>query len=306
MKYDVCVVVRSVGERTANLCQKRLERQFGVENVFLVEGVSPFSETVKKAYTIGRNSEKKWTLLVDADVFFWPSRLEQFLNDAEKILMDEMMLGHELFVINTCFMDNFMGKVRDVGAHLYLSSRLAEAYECVDNSTLRPETNTMRKMALKGYYSYLYHVPIGVHDFFQSYEDIIRKGIQHSKKHSNIDEIITVCENGLTQNEDYKWFLKGIEIGEKYLQEEIRIDAELLRSIIVKEKIIIPKQETLMEEKVENTLVLYENSFCYDAIITPESTTSRKKALKDALLQYGFFKRIKKVKDMIDGKEFKR
>lgn len=93
-----------------------------------------------------------------------------------------------------------------VGPHLYRTSHLSKALEMLerDNESLRPESNTYKKMGSLGYHVVLDKKIFALHDFFQSYADIYRKAYFHGIKHKGwytlLPQWIRKSENDM----DYK------------------------------------------------------------------------------------------------------
>ena len=65
----VTVVIRSVKERTEELCKKLILQQ-GIpeENLFIIHE-RPFSRAMRVGYQLGIDRNLPWTLYIDADVF---------------------------------------------------------------------------------------------------------------------------------------------------------------------------------------------------------------------------------------------
>lgn len=64
----VGAIIRSVGERTAKLCEKSLEEGLPSNCIRVVENVSPFLQTLGECYRIAISEKFDWYLLVDADM----------------------------------------------------------------------------------------------------------------------------------------------------------------------------------------------------------------------------------------------
>ena len=66
--HDMTCIVRSIGERTTELCVKLLERAFSGAIKCTVLEAKPFSEALRQSLSIGLAKARPWTFIVDADV----------------------------------------------------------------------------------------------------------------------------------------------------------------------------------------------------------------------------------------------
>ena len=143
---DVTVIIRSVGERTTDLCRKLILSQGVNESDLNIVSVSPFSEALKKCYEIGIRDSKKWTLCVDADVLSSSIAIRDLVKKAESS-------SDNVFEIQPLVCDWLFGGLRTAGVHLYRTSLLRKALDLVPRSeeSLRPENYVLTKMKLLGF-----------------------------------------------------------------------------------------------------------------------------------------------------------
>ena len=78
----VTVVIRSVGERTENLCREIIAAQIAHQNIFLVRE-KPFACAVQRTFQIGIEQGRPWTLAVDADTLLLPGVIQYLCEYAE-------------------------------------------------------------------------------------------------------------------------------------------------------------------------------------------------------------------------------
>lgn len=248
---NILCIVRSSGERTTELCVKRLVEHFSAENVLLLENITPFSKMLQRTIEEAIKHQREWTLVVDADVFFDNNLLDDFIDYAiEANFIDDK---NRLFCLLPNTYDHFMQKARSAGVHLYYTKNLSKGLEFINPESLRAETYMIRSVAREGYESYFVDFTISIHDFFQSSEDILTKGVLHSWKHSNLDEIKQLCTKGVQQNPDYEWMLSGMAIGEKYNKIQTN-DRAFIRELIEKENITFTQLPQLQNDEIEECL----------------------------------------------------
>lgn len=259
MRSDITVIVRTVGERTEDKCVEYLRRQFGNENVSIVKNITPFTEAIQKSFEIGMKKNKKWTFIIDADVFLMDSKIDIFLYTANEIEKN----NDRVFSIQPFVYDNFMLKSRLAGVHLYNTKYIEQACKYIGNNMLRPESFVIKSMNAEGYTAYKVYETIGVHDFFQRYEDIVAKGILHSKKHANINELKEMWEKK-EEESDFYWINQGCSIAEGISIKDMKVDAEYIHGIIREKKLIFPDQKELANEEIDRVLKRYEHEVIYE------------------------------------------
>lgn len=289
---EVTVVVRTIGERTEKKCIERLGEVFGEERVFVIKNITPFSKAMEESYRVGIRENRKWTLIIDADILLWKDRFCLFLRKANEIIKMQ-----NCYCIQPYVYDNFFNRARLAGIHLYSTKLLKQSLIYCDNIALRPETYIERAMANNGFYTYSICVILGIHDYFQSCEDIVKKGILHSKKHTSINSLVDYWEQNCEQNEDYIWILKGVEIGNSLSKDDIKVDNEYFKKIVSKYNITFPKQIEVTDEQIDELLFKLRDEQIYQIVIKQEEIITKNVILKNALLNYSFFSKLKSIKD---------
>jgi hypothetical protein len=58
---NTTVVIRAIGERTADACEEHLRRS-GLSNIFRVENVAPFNSCLFESIQLGIKESRPWTL----------------------------------------------------------------------------------------------------------------------------------------------------------------------------------------------------------------------------------------------------
>jgi hypothetical protein len=218
---QVCVLIRSVGERTETVCRELiLSQDIPPENIIVIKK-TPFTLALQAAFETGIAYNCPWTFCVDADVLLLPGSIQKMLALAEK-------QKSNVCEIQGRVLDKFLGGPREAGNHLYRTSLLKIALENLplDPNTLRPETDTLSTMKQKGYPHVSVSLLVGIHDFEQYYRDIYRKCFVQAHKHLEYSQIyLTYWPSRTIQDSDYEVALNAYFDGIKYLG-NVQIDAE--------------------------------------------------------------------------------
>lgn len=263
MKIDhVTVVIRTIGERTTEAAVQIAQNIFGQENVKVVKNVTPFSEAIRESYTIAINAGKKWTLILDADVLLNSDAITQYIAD-----VDQYSSFHYRIFCFTCMLDDkFLMKKRLVGGHLYRTKYLKKASKFISSgeNDLRPETYIKRKMNSIGYGTLYCNRSVGLHDYYQSYKDIFRKGILHSKKHKDVDQLYIKWRALSDHDKDFYWICKGMDEG-KRIEESVKVDAQYFEKYMQPYMQDFALQETLIDWNKAMNLVRQKEDIPEDA-----------------------------------------
>lgn len=202
-------IVRSIGEITTLSIVNQLKNDFDKDKVRVVKDIKPFSQALKESYVQAIDMDTSWTLIVDADVIFKRNALS-FFRKAINIAPDNV------FDINVRFLDKFFGLERYVGMKIYNTKYLHKAIFYIPESGKadKPETQTIKTMRKQGFQSLFLDYTAGLHDFFQSFEDIFRKGFTHGKKHSKfLHLLMPYWKRRRTADMDFNVLLEGVKLG---------------------------------------------------------------------------------------------
>lgn len=224
MKIDqITVVIRTIGERTTDASIQIAQKIFGEENVYVVKNVTPFSEAIRESFALGIRAGKKWTLILDADILLDSDAVIRYITDANQY----SRWHHRIFSFTSMVDDKFLMKRRVGGGHLYRTKYLKKTCRFISDgeNDLRPETYIKRRMNALGYATFFCNISIGLHDYFQSYKDIFRKGILHSKKHKDVEQLYVKWKAKSDQDKDFFWICKGMDEG-KQIEEDVKVDVQ--------------------------------------------------------------------------------
>jgi len=256
MFLDTTVVIRSIGERTEQVCKKLiLDQGISKNQVHLVREI-PFSQALYKSYEIGIDSGCKWTLCVDADVQLRPGSISEILRLAEK-------QNDSICEIQGFMMDKYFGGIRKGGIHLYRSSLLPLVKEQIPNEgdDIRPETQTLCNMKKLGYNRAVVSYVVGIHDDEQFNKDIYRKAFVHGVKHMNrLPLFVTLWKERLSEDSDFEVALFALSESIKstdqlYINAEKEIYSSMFEKSGFKEKNPLrPKDISLesVEKKIQH------------------------------------------------------
>ncbi|MCJ8330310.1 MAG: hypothetical protein MJH11_10035 [Lentisphaeria bacterium] len=199
------IVIRSVGERTVDLCEQNL-RDLGFTKIIRVENVKPLCDCLRKAMEIGIEENRKWTLNLDADVLVRARGLHELLKLGQSTPED-------VFAIQAQVLCKFFGEIRDAGNHLYRTEYIKHALNFIPKQfdAIRPESDMINAMNEAGYLSMKQNpITLGLHDFEQYYCDIYRKAFIHAFKHKRYYfKLIPFWRSKVDSDPDYHIALKG-------------------------------------------------------------------------------------------------
>ena len=227
MINDVTVIIRSIGERTEELCRLLiLEQGVPEENVVIINE-RPFSRAMKVSYQTGIDRGLPWTFCVDADVLLSENALAKLLEAAESE-------GEDLLGLSGSLLDKFFGKKRTAGNHLFSTRHLQRMIDEIlpyEEESIRPESSIIKKLKEEGLKFKKNAAYIGLHDFEQDYKDIARKAFTHSIKHSEyLSEFVSYWKQKADDNLDYNVALYGASKGMLF-QGNLKIDISVFNSV---------------------------------------------------------------------------
>ena len=245
----VTVVIRSVKERTEELCKKLILQQGIPEENLLIIHERPFSRAMRVGYQLGIDRNLPWTLYIDADVLLKGGSIIEMLKVVDKMPPKTMGISGEL-------LDKLIGKRRTAGNHLFQTKflyKLIEKISPYENENIRPESTIIKKLQQEGYTYRKVDLFVGLHDFEQHYHDIARKAFTHSKKHSHhMSDYVSFWINSANYDPDYRAALFGFSKGVMYL-DDVKIDSDRFSQLYKEtEKIYGRKSENISEFKIKS------------------------------------------------------
>lgn len=168
--FDPIVVLRTNGERTADLAHRFLCEEF--KTVHRIE-IKPFHEAVRVGFKLAIDSGSEWLITCDGDVLINPGVSRRLAWVAAEM---EPSYWQAIGQVK----DKLAGCARLGGLRLYRVAFLHKAVESVA-AVVRPEAELCK------IYPRWLRLPdvFGSHDYEQYYRDLYRKGAQHRVKHQS-------------------------------------------------------------------------------------------------------------------------
>lgn len=173
---NACVVIRSAGERTEELCRYLAAQQVVEGNVVVIQE-HPFSRAVLKSFQVGLDFGLPWTICLDADVVLHQGAISEMI--ALAATQDP-----RTFLVEMQTLDKFTGGIQNRGAYVYRTALFDQARHFIpsDEQSRRAGTFVTRKMSAIGYSFIITQLLVGIHEYEQYYRDIYAKKLFRSCK----------------------------------------------------------------------------------------------------------------------------
>jgi hypothetical protein len=264
IETNLTVIIRSVGERTEQICHQLIKAQCIPEENIVIVNEMPFSAALRKSYQIGLERCLPWTLCVDADVLLRPLSVKTL----QKYAAEQ---GGNVFEIQGFVLDKFFGGPRHGGPHLYRSALFEKALSLMPTGgeDIRPEGSTLEKMKANGFPYVVVPYLTGIHDFEQYYRDIYRKCFVQAHKHLEYaDLFVEIWRAGAEHDYDFQVALNGFANGIR-LKDDVSIDASLnvfefwSENPAIQEKEPLEKPEDFTPEIIEEIITHWKEPLAY-------------------------------------------
>lgn len=164
-------VVRTIGERTEEVCIELIHRQKAENEKVSILNESTHVDAIEKTFLLGLRSEADWLVAVDADMLLLPGGVSEMREEVKSC-------DANVFVAYPAVYDKLYS-IRRWGVSLYRVSMLEELYdtfkELKNNHHLKIEGGAIKEVA-KGKNEIFYsRKVVALHDFHQYYRDLYRK-----------------------------------------------------------------------------------------------------------------------------------
>ena len=136
MKNSILTVIRSLGERTTNLCLQLAASQVPEENIVVINE-APFSQAVRKTFECGIERGMPWTLALDADILLNYNSFDFLVRTAEEE-------DKNIFEVQGCILDKLFVSPRTGGPHLFRTMYLEKALEPSTKSSFTTVVDTKK------------------------------------------------------------------------------------------------------------------------------------------------------------------
>ncbi|PZX14348.1 hypothetical protein LX81_02931 [Palleronia aestuarii] len=264
-RAEVAVVIRAAGERT-EAAARELALAEVPEDMVAVLHETPFALAVQKAFEQGVALGAEWTLCLDADVLLRPGAVADLLAEARR---------HDpaLFGISGRVADPLLGQIRFAGQHLYRTALLPRALETAefDPAKRRPESHVKRQMRQAGHGWMQTDVMTGLHDAEQSFADIFRKVVVHSRKHERfVPYLREYWTRAGTEAPDLRLALEALEAPDRIAPVPTRPGAREAESIAIDRRLFPERIDAFLA-----TIGLTEKPPLAPDAIAPEEVARR-------------------------------
>ena len=245
---DTCVVIRSAGERTEDLCRHLAAQQVPEGNVVVIHEY-PFRRAVLKSFEVGLDFGLPWTICLDADVVLRQGAVSEMIALAGA-------QGPTTFLVEMQTLDKFTGGPQNRGAYVYRTALFDQARQFVpsdEEQTMRAGAFVSRKMSDIGYSFVTTQLLVGIHEYEQYYRDIYAKKLFRARKVPyEIPFLLRRCLRLGLEDQDFWIAAWGIVVGWQ-VQSLIMLDAPQLqeRANRFLESIGIEEKEPLVVEAYE-------------------------------------------------------
>ena len=194
---DIVVVIRSCGENTEKVCHDLVCREIDKKNVHIINE-NPFEKALLKSYEIGIKSKKKVLITIDADVLIKRNAIKDLLEYS-------YLFQKNVFIYEGMLYDALLLTYRPGGVKVYNKEYLSIAKDYIPKigTELRPETYIHRKMESIGKRREVVPIKVGLHDYEQNINDLIRKISYHRIKHSHRTKKVAKKWEKLSHNNKY-------------------------------------------------------------------------------------------------------
>lgn len=212
MRKDITVILRSVGERTEQVCLSHIKQEIPEGNISLIKNKSLSESTIELCKTAIK-SGRPWTLLIGGDYIPRPG------------FLGKLHLGAKLATQNTqlvkgTIIDKFAMELRGErgGPHLYRTDLLKTWLQIlpdVDNG-ITTEAQCQKYFYKKGYIAQRNTFWVALHDFEQHYKDIYRSMFVYGRKWPKLQELLPRWERAALNDNDFKVALYAYQKGAEY------------------------------------------------------------------------------------------
>lgn len=178
MSDDICVVVRSVGERTEEACINIAQTQLlSGDQITVVKG-KPFPEAHIESIQLAMDSKARWALFLDADILLKEDAINSMVSEAQKVPIPFFQLNFRIL--------DYGFKGESYGVHFYSATHFEKALRYRDNALIaqRPEYQVCFEMATQERIpSISSDIVVALHGFEQYYADLYRTTFVRSVKY---------------------------------------------------------------------------------------------------------------------------
>lgn len=199
-------VVRTVGERTENLCNELIVRYKNQNEPMFTVRRPTHVDAIQETLELAADQPGGWIVAVDADMLLYPGALNQMRTELNSV--------HEnASVVHFAVSDKFY-RMRRWGVTAYRQCAAAEGAIVLSdirkNPSLKIERALIRKLQEAGRIIDFSKTDVALHDFYQYYSDLYRKAYLNAVRNPAITKRAEkVWKRVATSDPDYIVILKG-------------------------------------------------------------------------------------------------
>lgn len=164
-------VIRTIGERTEDVCIELVRRQKGENEKITIVNETTHVDAIEKTFMLGLQSDAEWLVAIDADMLLVPGGISAIRKEIKSYDAD-------VFVSYPAIYDKLYS-MRRWGVTIYRVSMLEELYEAFKelkkNHHLKIEGGAVKAVAKGGKKIFQSRNVVALHDFYQYYKDLYRK-----------------------------------------------------------------------------------------------------------------------------------
>jgi hypothetical protein len=310
---DLCVVVRSIRERTEEACLRVVRSQLEPGSPLYVVRDKPFAEAHIESMHLAVEANTRWSLFLDADVLLRKGAIAQMLREAEAISIPFYMLNFRI-------LDRGFNGPAFAGVHLYATKYLSTAIRFKEAMRLdqRPESRLCAEMARRAEIPTLSSTQlVGLHGYEQFYADLYRTVFARAVKFGrHFDYFLRVYRDRYRHNNgdyDNKVLLWGLLDGTlyKFEHDNAPLDKRHYQTYVQQMFLLLDTKEkgplVHSQDKIERTIREHTPDQHYranqdwicppDFIAHPVPDNSLRKRVKEKTLRFMLYfgRRVKKV-----------
>jgi len=201
-------VVRTVGERTEEVCVELVNRQKSENEKLHVLRENTHAKAVESTISVGLESGADWLVAIDADMLLTDGSIKSIRNEIQAC-------SDSIAVIHPAVVDK-MYRMRRWGLTVYRKAALEELNKMFQEIKLRQNTK-IESAAIKALGEnkqrqvYFSREVAAVHDFYQYYKDLYRKAYLNVSRNQGFNKEAKKCWKRLAKSDhDYLVMYKAM------------------------------------------------------------------------------------------------
>lgn len=202
-------VIRTVGERTEEVCIELVNRQKGEQESLHVLRKNTHAKAVESTIAIGLESQAKWLVAIDADMLLTPGSISTIRKEI-RLCPDSIAVLHPAVV-------DKLYRMRRWGLTVYRKAVMSELNDKFQNikkkQNIKIESAAIKALGEnKQRQVYFSREVSAIHDFYQYYKDLYRKAYLNVSRNQGFNKDVKKCWMRLAKSDpDYLVMYKAME-----------------------------------------------------------------------------------------------